>query len=43
MIVPRYAPGEWYAVVTDGTVALLGPTTPAEAVEAVWADRKSVV
>lgn len=36
MIVPRYATGAWFAVVTDGTVALLEPGTPADVVHAVW-------
>ncbi|MCL3863205.1 FHA domain-containing protein [Actinotalea sp. K2] len=37
MIVPVYAPGDWYAVITDGRVALLPPTTPVAVVHEVWA------
>ena len=36
MIVPRYSAGEWTAVVTDGTVALLAPGAPPAVVEGVW-------
>ena len=25
MIVPTYVPGDWFAVVTDGSIALLPP------------------
>ena len=27
MIVPLYSPGDWFAVVTDGSIALLPPST----------------
>ncbi|MCU1431948.1 MAG: hypothetical protein JWP95_1053 [Actinotalea sp.] len=37
MIVPQYAPGTWFAVVTDGTVAVLPPSTDAAVVAEVWA------
>lgn len=36
MIVPTYTSGTWYAVVTDGAVALLAPETEPAAVTAVW-------
>lgn len=36
MIVPRYVPGQWFAVVTDGTVALLAPQTMPAVVTEVW-------
>lgn len=36
MIVPQYTPGEWFAIVTDGTVALLPPTTEVAVVAEVW-------
>ena len=36
MIVPTYTSGTWYAVVTDGAVALLAPGTAPEVVAAVW-------
>lgn len=36
MIVPLHVPGEWYAVVADGRVALLAPQTPAPVVTEVW-------
>lgn len=36
MIVPEYVPGQWYAIVTDGSVALLAPGTDRAVVEAVW-------
>lgn len=36
MIVPVYAPGEWFAVVTDGSVALLPPSTDLHVVEEIW-------
>ena len=37
MIVPEYTPGDWYAVVANGVVLLLAPTTPPEVVRDVWA------
>ncbi|KGM11844.1 hypothetical protein N869_00600, partial [Cellulomonas bogoriensis 69B4 = DSM 16987] len=37
MIVPTYAPGDWYAVVTDGSVVMLPPGVPLAAVQEVWA------
>lgn len=36
MIVPRYVPGQWFAIVTDGTVALLAPQTMPAVVSEVW-------
>ena len=36
MIVPLYAPGEWFAVVTDGSVAILPATTDLGLVADVW-------
>ncbi|WP_024286896.1 FHA domain-containing protein [Cellulomonas sp. KRMCY2] len=36
MIVPLYAPGEWFAVVTDGSVAILPPATDLGLVAEVW-------
>lgn len=36
MIVPTYTSGTWYAVVTDGAVALLAPETEPAVVTAVW-------
>ncbi len=32
----RYSPGEWYALVTDGRLALLDPATDPAVVTAVW-------
>lgn len=37
MIVPEYTPGDWYAVVANGVVLLLAPSTPPEVVRDVWA------
>lgn len=37
MIVPTYQPGDWYAVVTTGTIAYLPPTTTPDVVQALWA------
>ncbi|NTW39297.1 MAG: hypothetical protein HGA44_05300, partial [Cellulomonadaceae bacterium] len=37
MIVPTYVPGEWVAVVTDGTLAVLPPQTPPALVTELWA------
>lgn len=37
MIVPLYAPGQWFAVVTDGSVAILPPATDLALVAEVWA------
>jgi hypothetical protein len=36
MIVPHYTPGAWFAVVTDGVIALLPPDTLPAVVELVW-------
>lgn len=36
MIVPRYAPGDWYAVVADGRIAVLPRTSPTDLVQALW-------
>lgn len=36
MIVPRYLPGDWVALVTDGTVALLPPSTSGAVVDRMW-------
>ncbi|MBX9243241.1 hypothetical protein ICW40_00260, partial [Actinotalea ferrariae] len=36
MTVPLYAPGEWYAVVSDGRLALLPPDVDARLVADVW-------
>lgn len=36
MIVPRYVPGDWVAAVSDGIVALLPGTVPAETVDGLW-------
>ncbi|NCT91617.1 hypothetical protein GXB85_11745, partial [Cellulomonas sp. APG4] len=36
MIVPGYAPGDWYAVVSDGTVVLLPPETDATVLDQMW-------
>ncbi|MGO1316750.1 MAG: FHA domain-containing protein [Cellulomonadaceae bacterium] len=36
MIVPQYVPGHWFAVVTDGSIALLSPQTPPAVVHQVW-------
>ncbi|GHG46761.1 hypothetical protein GCM10011331_07000 [Flavimobilis marinus] len=36
MIVPHYSPGAWFAVVTDGVIALLPPDTLPAVVELVW-------
>lgn len=36
MIVPRYAAGDWFAVVTDGAVALLPPSVDDAKVAEVW-------
>lgn len=36
MIVPEYTTGDWYAVVTDGSIAFLAPTTEREVVDDVW-------
>ena len=36
MIVPTYTSGAWYAVITDGGVALLSPETAPGVVSAVW-------
>ncbi|WNB85961.1 hypothetical protein [Cellulomonas sp. ATA003] len=33
---PEYTPGEWVAVVADGGVALLPPTTPSALVHRLW-------
>ncbi|WP_225752948.1 FHA domain-containing protein [Actinotalea sp. Marseille-Q4924] len=37
MIVPRYAPGGWFAVVTDGHVCLLPPDVDRDTVTTLWA------
>ena len=37
MIVPEYVPGDWYAVVTDGSVALLPAATDPTLVQEIWA------
>jgi hypothetical protein len=37
VIVPEYTPGDWYAVVANGVVLLLAPSTPPEVVRDVWA------
>ncbi|HEY3436799.1 MAG TPA: hypothetical protein VGK35_03830, partial [Actinotalea sp.] len=36
MIVPLYAPGEWFAVVTDGSIALLPGDTDPGLVQEIW-------
>lgn len=36
MIVPRYAPGRWQAVVTDGHICLLPPEVDPDTVVALW-------
>lgn len=36
MIVPAYVPGEWIAVVTDGTLAVLPPETAPAVVAELW-------
>lgn len=36
MIVPRYGPGSWQAVVTDGHVCLLPPDVDVDTVGALW-------
>lgn len=36
MIVPRYVPGEWVAVVSDGTVAMVPGDVDARTVERLW-------
>lgn len=36
MIVPEYVPGRWTAVVTGGTLALVGPHTRPATVRALW-------
>ncbi|GAA3807646.1 FHA domain-containing protein [Cellulomonas soli] len=36
MIVPEYVPGRWTAVVTGGSVALVGPHTRPATVRALW-------
>jgi len=36
MIVPAYVPGEWFAVVTDGTVAVLPPETAPAVLAELW-------
>lgn len=36
MIVPLYTPGDWHAVVTDGSIALLPPTTDHGLVQEIW-------
>ncbi|MBI9115953.1 FHA domain-containing protein [Sanguibacter suaedae] len=36
MIVPTYTPGDWYAVITDGAVALLPPTVDEARLGEVW-------
>lgn len=36
MIVPRYLPGGWVAVVTEGCIALLPETTPVSVIDEVW-------
>lgn len=36
MIVPLYAPGEWFAVVTDGSVAVLPASTDVALVTEIW-------
>jgi hypothetical protein len=36
MIVPRYAPGRWQAVVTDGHICLLPPDVDPDTVVALW-------
>lgn len=36
MIVPMYVAGDWFAVVTDGAVALLPPTIPESKLIQVW-------
>ncbi|MFJ4168955.1 hypothetical protein ACIPY3_05545 [Paenarthrobacter sp. NPDC089714] len=35
-MVARYGQGDWFGVVRQGTVVLLGPDTPASLIEAVW-------
>lgn len=34
--VPAYVPGDWFAVVADGSVALLPAATPASVVQKLW-------
>ncbi|MBC7550615.1 MAG: FHA domain-containing protein [Cellulomonas sp.] len=36
MSVPAYVPGDWFAVVADGSVALLPAATPAIVVQKLW-------
>jgi len=36
VIVPTYTPGDWYAVITDGAVALLPPTVDETRLGEVW-------
>ena len=36
MIIPMYVSGDWYAVVTDGAVALLPPTIAESKLTQVW-------
>ena len=37
----RYTVGEWYALVTDGRVALLAPSTDPAVVEEVWSSLRA--